>query len=1184
MAQTSFSQDGWSYEVKWGDELVLTERTGPGFGELTIPETVVKDGKTYRVTLGRAVLKGCAGPISLTLPDSLDAIGEYAFGGCTSLSSVTIPDSVREIRGSAFEGCTGLASIVIPPSVVDIGGGAFKGCTSLTSIDIPDSVNCIGPWAFEECSGLTAVTLPNSLVSIGSGAFRGCASLRSVTVRAPGPVLSRPAKQRDLDTWRLLHLLDASIGMDAFAGCISLEEIEIPRSIGGIDSCAFKGCTSLRSIVIPDAVTQVGAEAFMGCTALTSIEIPQSVMSGRSYGVFEGCTGLTAVTFADSVTEIGNSVLKGCTGLRSVEIPSTVVSIGDAFEGCTSLKYVEIPDSVSEIGPRTFKDCSGLTALVVLPKSLTAIKEGAFEGCVGLTSITIPEGVVSIDKRAFKGCIGLTSLTIPDSVASIAASAFEGCSGLPQRTKRGVLEGVDPSRVDNSEQFVHAIWRMDFDLDTLFGIDESSPAFWSNVLAALVNVYFKERDRRDIDWLKRWDWPKILGLCVEKAQVPIALKFDYMKSMSGGTHSYLPGRRADSTWLEHDRRVIELLYESGATCESFSDQKRSRRCEYEVCGTESDCDARAMMTYGQADAVKEVFRREGFDATKVEIDEFWMLGRMAKSDNGSALRWVFEMHPEMVGRVKDSISKLFDEGCYDAALALIEQRDSFKTPSAEKYFAHFAGRNDIDAVATLMAKGTLKASNAVRVDGALDGIKTEAADAVRCRIAELRGSSSGAGEAKASSPRKFLAADEVRRLNDQLRKAVQSRDGAAVAALIAAGAEPAQIEDIVALAVELEDIAMVAALLAAKAVPSPEALLGAALRDDLPMVELLMAAKASITKRAVTEHDEPRSQSAFALLGRDKKVKKVPVLEAAIGAKSFKAVQAMLASGQKIPPKVAEAALRAAVETGDIRMVEMISSGIGEFESMSMALKRAIERALPAIAVLLKSKGASFDGGEEDVYDGFYRTPRRPGLKGASPTQKRRAVMLALNENGLLTEAEKAALLCRALLWDKPLFVAQLVDWGVRPLDEFRRTSEFRGGVYRRYSDYLRPDMSAETAKLICEHLDPGETVPIPASFLAPPAVYQGPPQDGPPVEFLAQIVPYSDAQHCEDPVGLLRIMAKADRVDALSAMEGWGAFTSMDIDEAIAIAGGANASAATAYLLDCRKRLFGTSGQELTL
>ena len=42
---------------------------------------------------------------------------------------------------------------------------------------------------------------------------------------------------------------------------------------------------------------------------------------------------------------------------------------------------------------------------------MTSIGSFAFQGCTGLTSVTIPEGVASIGYRAFSGCSGLTSVT-----------------------------------------------------------------------------------------------------------------------------------------------------------------------------------------------------------------------------------------------------------------------------------------------------------------------------------------------------------------------------------------------------------------------------------------------------------------------------------------------------------------------------------------------------------------------------------------------------------------------------------------------------------------------------------------------------------------------------------------------------------------------------------------------------
>jgi hypothetical protein len=62
---------------------------------------------------------------------------------------------------------------------------------------------------------------------------------------------------------------------------------------------------------------------------------------------------------------------------------------------------------------------------------VTSIGEGAFYGCTGLTSVTIPNSVTSIGGGAFYRCTGLTgTLTIPNSVTSIGGYAFYGCTIL----------------------------------------------------------------------------------------------------------------------------------------------------------------------------------------------------------------------------------------------------------------------------------------------------------------------------------------------------------------------------------------------------------------------------------------------------------------------------------------------------------------------------------------------------------------------------------------------------------------------------------------------------------------------------------------------------------------------------------------------------------------------------------
>ena len=121
--------------------------------------------------------------------------------------------------------------------------------------------------------------------------------------------------------------------------------------------------------------------------------------------------------------------VKGNDGVEYV-----VASLGaSCFEGCTGLTSITIPSSVTSLGDYCFPGCSGLTSITI-PSSVTSLGDGCFQDCSGLTSITIPSSVTSLGDYCFPGCSGLTSITIPSSVTSLGDGCFQDCSGLTSIT------------------------------------------------------------------------------------------------------------------------------------------------------------------------------------------------------------------------------------------------------------------------------------------------------------------------------------------------------------------------------------------------------------------------------------------------------------------------------------------------------------------------------------------------------------------------------------------------------------------------------------------------------------------------------------------------------------------------------------------------------------------------------
>ncbi len=116
----------------------------------------------------------------------------------------------------------------------------------------------------------------------------------------------------------------------------------------------------------------------------------------------------------------------------------TLVAVGNyAFEGCTGLTSVSIPNSVTSIGSYAFEGCTGLTS-AIFSNGLKSISDHAFSGCPSLKAIDFPTSLTSIGEYAFNNC-ALTSLCLPYSLKSLASNAFNGC-GLKKIAKSQELD------------------------------------------------------------------------------------------------------------------------------------------------------------------------------------------------------------------------------------------------------------------------------------------------------------------------------------------------------------------------------------------------------------------------------------------------------------------------------------------------------------------------------------------------------------------------------------------------------------------------------------------------------------------------------------------------------------------------------------------------------------------------
>ena len=259
-------------------------------------------------------------------------------------SRYTIPGSIAAISNAAFGGCSGLTSVTISDGVLSIGAGAFAECSNLTNVTIPDSVNMIGPNAFAGCDQLARVIIPAD-ARYEKGAFPASCSVFKPSAGSKGLV------QVDTQPSRTQNAIAAVLKNDLKAAkALGVQFSEDNQTL-------LKCPENVTSAEIPSGVTAIGEGAFANCANLTEVIMPDSV-TFIGDGAFEGCRSLTRVTIPDRVTVIGNSAFCGCYKLTRVIIPDSVSSIGDAaFAGCRALAEVSFPAKTRFRALSFPKDC-----------------------------------------------------------------------------------------------------------------------------------------------------------------------------------------------------------------------------------------------------------------------------------------------------------------------------------------------------------------------------------------------------------------------------------------------------------------------------------------------------------------------------------------------------------------------------------------------------------------------------------------------------------------------------------------------------------------------------------------------------------------------------------------------------------------------------------------------------------
>lgn len=431
-----FEVDGIYYNIssEANKEVSVTYKTDDYHsysGVVNIPASVSYNGETYSVTaIGYRAFCYCSTPWcsslqSVTIPNSVTTIGDYAFYYCIDLQSVTIPNSVTTIGSAAFY-YANLCSLTIGSGVKNIEEDAFSytipkviwlGNTRPNGYkEVTASVNYVSNNEFGLSNQLvypflsSRFEVDNVVYVPVSPSERTCDVIDcNYAPSSTEIVIDSIVNNRNI------QLKVLSVNPYSFYYNDKITSLKISNS-GNIGVSAFDSCDALETAVASNNGS-IGKYAFYECKSLKTADLSNKGDVGSS--AFYNCSSLETATLNINGV-IGKSCFANCANLSSVKIGAQVIEIVDyAFGSNTSLPEIIIPDNITSLGSSTFSGCSSL-ANVTIGKGINSLPSSLFSGCKSLASIVIPNNINSIGNNVFNACSNLGDVTIEEGESTLS--------------------------------------------------------------------------------------------------------------------------------------------------------------------------------------------------------------------------------------------------------------------------------------------------------------------------------------------------------------------------------------------------------------------------------------------------------------------------------------------------------------------------------------------------------------------------------------------------------------------------------------------------------------------------------------------------------------------------------------------------------------------------------------------
>ncbi len=147
----------------------------------------------------------CCELLEISLPDSVEEVGENLFRNSKKLFHVKLPTGLKKLSSFMFAGCSFLKRVDMPFEVEEFTEGLFMDCTALEEIPFRAGIRTLPESVFAGCLALRSLVIPGTVKKIHSHSISGCKELKTIVL---------PEELEEL-------------AFDAIEDCPSLERIRI---------------------------------------------------------------------------------------------------------------------------------------------------------------------------------------------------------------------------------------------------------------------------------------------------------------------------------------------------------------------------------------------------------------------------------------------------------------------------------------------------------------------------------------------------------------------------------------------------------------------------------------------------------------------------------------------------------------------------------------------------------------------------------------------------------------------------------------------------------------------------------------------------------------------------------------------------------------------------------------------